>query len=209
MVLFRSYWQAGYEGADHVNRLGVPLSMNETTGHLARAAEDYENLNHIAIATVRESVGWRLADRHGHYDFTAVAKRMLAAREANVQICWTICHYGWPTELSILDDKFVERFARFSGALAQFLKPWYAEAPVYSPVNEISFTSWALSVGFIPSSDRSRRESRRATPVNASWCAPRLLRATPSGKPIAGHGSYIAIRLFISRHTRMMRNRSN
>ncbi|WP_313609972.1 NAD(P)-binding protein [Atlantibacter hermannii] len=153
MVLFRSYWQAGYEGADHVNRLGVPLSMNETTGHLARAAEDYENLNHIAIATVRESVGWRLADRHGHYDFTAVAKRMLAAREANVQICWTICHYGWPTELSILDDKFVERFARFSGALAQFLKPWYAEAPVYSPVNEISFTSWALSVGFIPSSE--------------------------------------------------------
>ncbi|WP_312816440.1 FAD-dependent oxidoreductase [Atlantibacter subterraneus] len=170
MVLFSSFWQAGYEGADHINRLGVPLSMNEATGHLERAAEDYGRLKRFDIATVRESVGWRLADRQGQYDFSSVAKRMIAAREHHIQVSWTVCHYGWPTELSILDEDFVPRFAQFCGALARFLKPWYRDAPVYSPVNEISFTSWALSVGFIPSSEPSGEETGHA-------CKRQLVRA--------------------------------
>ncbi len=39
--IFLSYWQAGYEGADHINCVGQPLSMNHATRHDARAYDDY------------------------------------------------------------------------------------------------------------------------------------------------------------------------
>ena len=39
--IFLSYWQAGYEGADHINCVGQPLSMNHATRHGTRAYDDY------------------------------------------------------------------------------------------------------------------------------------------------------------------------
>lgn len=65
---------------------------------------------------------------------------MEAAQRLGIQICWTFCHYGWPEDIDIFSERFVPRFARFCGALAAWL------APVYSPINEISFTSWGLAV---------------------------------------------------------------
>lgn len=150
---FRSYWQAGFEGADHINAQGVALSMNDATGHLARAAEDYAALSPWAMATVRESAGWRITERDGGFNFSHIRTRMLAAKAHNIQICWTLLHYGWPAGLPLLDAAFVPRFARFCGAVARYLAPWYDEPPVYSPINEISFTSWALAVGYFPAGE--------------------------------------------------------
>ena len=152
MAPYASFWQAGFEGADHLNRQGMRLSMIDANGHGAKAGEDYQGLGDFGIRTVRESVGWRLCDRVTGYDFSSVDRRMRAAKRANVQICWTICHYGWPEGTDPFQTDFVPRFARFCAALAAHLAPYYAVAPVYSPVNEISFTSWALSVGYFPSS---------------------------------------------------------
>ena len=53
--IFSSYWQAGYEGSDHVNRANRSLSMNELTRHLHRARNDYSLLEEFEIKTVRES----------------------------------------------------------------------------------------------------------------------------------------------------------
>ena len=150
---FHSFWQAGYEGADHITTQGVALAMNEATGHLTRAAEDYAVLAAYAMKTVRESVGWRLSERNGNPDFQGIEARMRAAKAHDIQICWTLLHYGWPTDLTLLDPAFVPRFADFCGRVARFLAPWYDEAPVYSPINEISFTSWALGVGYFPSGE--------------------------------------------------------
>jgi len=150
MPIFRSFWQAGYEGADFVTRQGNALSMNNLTGHDERHSEDYRALADFNISTVRESTGWRLIDKSDGYDFSSVTARMISAKENGIQICWTICHYGWPTDIDFFSQTFIDRFAQLCGALATFLKPWYDEPPVYSPVNEISFTAWGIAVGLFP-----------------------------------------------------------
>lgn len=143
---FTSFWQAGYEGADHVNHAGQPQDMNLVTGHLHRARADYGLLARFGIRTVRESIGWRLVERGGQFDFSPLLPRLEAARELGLQSCWTFCHYGWPDDVDIYSDDFVPRFVRFCQASARFLAPWLGEEPVYSPMNELSFTAWGLSV---------------------------------------------------------------
>jgi protoporphyrinogen oxidase/glycosyltransferase involved in cell wall biosynthesis len=143
---FATFWQAGYEGADHVNHAGQPQDMNLVTGHLQRAREDYALLARFGIRTVRESIGWRLVERDGQFDFSPLLPRLEAARELGLQSCWTFCHYGWPEDVDIYSDDFVPRFVRYCQAAARFLAPWLGDEPVYSPMNEISFTAWGLSV---------------------------------------------------------------
>ncbi|MBC7858292.1 MAG: FAD-dependent oxidoreductase [Burkholderiaceae bacterium] len=143
---FLSYWQAGYEGADHVTHSGHALSMNQVTGHLERVREDYALLRQFGILTVRESVGWRLVERDGRFDFSSLEERARLAREMGLQICWTFCHYGWPADIDLFSPQFVQRFARFCRAVTEFLAPFSEPEPIYSPINEISFTSWGLSV---------------------------------------------------------------
>ena len=143
---FLSYWQAGYEGADHVNHGGMAQDMNRANGHLQRAREDYGLLQQFGIRTVRESIGWRLVEHDGYFDFSIIEGRARAARELGIQICWTLLHYGWPHDLDVYGGQFVPRFARYCRAVAQFLAPYGGPAPVFSPVNEISFTSWGMSV---------------------------------------------------------------
>ncbi|MEC5163093.1 FAD-dependent oxidoreductase [Janthinobacterium sp. CG_S6] len=143
---FLSYWQAGFEGADHVTHAGRALSMNQASGHLARVREDYAQLAQFRIRTVRESVGWRLVERDGRFDFSSLEERARLAREMGLQICWTFHHYGWPADVDLFAPQFVERFARFCGAVSAYLAPFSDAAPIYSPINEISFSSWGLSV---------------------------------------------------------------
>jgi protoporphyrinogen oxidase/glycosyltransferase involved in cell wall biosynthesis len=143
---FVSFWQAGYEGADHVNRAGQALSMNDVNGHLDRVREDYAALLPFGIRTVRESAGWRLIERNGQFDFSHVLSRARAAQELGLQICWTFCHYGWPDDVDVYADDFPQRFARYCRALAECLAPFAGPAPVYSPINELSFAAWGLGV---------------------------------------------------------------
>jgi UDP-galactopyranose mutase len=143
---FATFWQAGYEGADHINHGGRELDMNRINGHVQRAREDYAALSQFGIRTVRESIGWRLAERDGEFDFSFLDSRLEAAREFGLQICWTFCHYGWPLDIDVYGPEFVPRFARFCRAAAEYLAPYAGPEPVYSPINEISFTSWGLSV---------------------------------------------------------------
>lgn len=61
--IFQSYWQAGYEGADHINGTGLPLSINNSTQHPKLAYDDYLLLGDFEIGIVRESVDWRAVER--------------------------------------------------------------------------------------------------------------------------------------------------
>jgi UDP-galactopyranose mutase len=142
---FASFWQAGYEGADHVTHAGVPLSLNQATGHYDRVAADYALLARFGMRSVRESVGWRLVEQDGRFDFSSLEARARIAREMGIQICWTFCHYGWPADIDLFAPQFVQRFARLCRALAEYLAPFKVGSAVYSPINEISFFSWGLS----------------------------------------------------------------
>lgn len=174
MTPFASFWQAGYEGADHINPHGTRLAMNLTNAHQTRVKEDYAALKAFDIKSVRESVGWRLTDRDGEYDFSSLISRIEAAQEHDIQICWTLCHYGWPEDLTLFSDDFIPRFAAFCTAVARFLAPYSTQPPVYSPINEISFLSWGLAVGLFPCANLPE-------PDPADACKRQLIKATLAG----------------------------
>src|SRR3954470_14516153 len=82
---FASFWMAGYEGADHINGAGIPLSMNDANRHSEKAYEDYALLSEFGIHTVRESIGWRLVEQNGHFDFSSLLPRVKAAKALGIQ----------------------------------------------------------------------------------------------------------------------------
>src|SRR5689334_11137587 len=120
--VFLSYWQAGYEGADHISHTGQPVCMNDATRHTEKAYEDYLLLKEFGIRTVRESVGWRSVEKNGRFDFSSVAPRAQAARKLGLQVIWTLCHYGWPDDVNVYSPEFVERFYRYCRRTVHFLE---------------------------------------------------------------------------------------
>lgn len=143
--LFRSYWVAGYEGADNINGAGEPLLISDSTQHIQRAQEDYALLRDFGIRTVRENVGWHLVETDGRFDFSTLESRARAAQEMGLQIVWTLCHHGWPSDVDVYSPEFIERFARYCRSVTCYLAPFSDEAPIYSLINEISFTCRAAA----------------------------------------------------------------
>jgi UDP-galactopyranose mutase len=145
--IFRSYWQAGYEGADHINDNGTPLSMNQATQHAQLASKDYLLLREFGIKTVRESVGWRLVEKDGYFDFSSIEARARAARELGLQVIWTLYHYGWPDDVDAFSPDFADRFSQYCRRVVEYLESFSVPGvvSVYAPVNEISFASWAFA----------------------------------------------------------------
>ena len=151
--LCRSFWSGGFEGADHVNVHGEPLDMVAITGHAAQVDADYARLAALGLRTVRESIGWRLAepaDRAGasgaaRYDFGRLRSFADAAARHGLQVLWTLMHYGTPPGLHIMEASFVDRLRDFAAAAARALRRSVGAPSVYTPINEISFLAWAVA----------------------------------------------------------------
>ncbi|WP_332291553.1 glycosyltransferase [Aquincola agrisoli] len=123
-----------------------PLDMAAATGHLARLDEDYAAAARLGLRTVRESIGWRLAEPAPRRYALQRAERMArAARRHGLQVLWTLMHYGTPPDVDLFDDALIDRFAAFAGQAARVLAPLSDDAPVYTPVNEIGFLAWGVS----------------------------------------------------------------
>ncbi|MFO1434603.1 MAG: hypothetical protein U1F76_31735 [Candidatus Competibacteraceae bacterium] len=142
--IFTSFWLAGFEGADHSNSQGLALDMNAITQHRSQARQDYRLLSEFNIRTIRESVGWRLVETNGTFDFSPIASRVQAIRELGLQVNWILCHYGWPGDIDIFSPEFVTRFARYCEAVARYLRSQLDAPRFYTPINEISFLAWAV-----------------------------------------------------------------
>jgi beta-glucosidase/6-phospho-beta-glucosidase/beta-galactosidase len=131
------------------------------------------------IRTVRDGVRWHLIETSpGRYDWSSFLPMLRAARDTGTQVIWDIAHYGWPDDLDIFGPAFVDRFARFAGALARVVREETDEVPFYTPVNEISFWAWAAgeTAYFFPSA-RGRGNELKAILVRASIGAVDAIRA--------------------------------
>lgn len=149
-ALFRSFWLAGFESACHINRQGARLDLVCATQHDLELEADYARVRALGLGTVRESARWHLVDRGRRMDFSTVRPMLEAARRQDVQILWTLCHYGWPEDVSLLSVGFVDRFARYCGAMARLVSDFDDAVPFYTPINEISFFAWAAGeVGYM------------------------------------------------------------
>jgi UDP-galactopyranose mutase len=143
---FRSFWMGGFEGADHHNTDGVALDMVQRHGHLDQLEGDYARAASLGLLTVRESLGWRLCEpAPGVFDFSRPLRMARCARRHGLQILWTLMHYGTPPDLSLHDDRLIDRLAAFAAAAARALGAESDAAPVYTPVNEINFLAWAAA----------------------------------------------------------------
>ncbi len=149
--LFRSFFSGGFECSTHRLRNGRRLDILAATRHDRFAARDYRLLQEHGLLTARDGIRWhRIETRPGVYDWASTLPMLRAARETGMQVIWDLWHYGWPDDLDIFSAAFVDRFARFAGAFTELASEYApASVPYLSPVNEISFFSWAGGDGGI------------------------------------------------------------
>jgi beta-glucosidase/6-phospho-beta-glucosidase/beta-galactosidase len=167
--LFRSFFLGGFECSTHRRRDGKRLDLIHSTRHDELAVSDYRLLQRHGIATARDGLRWHLIEpAPGRYDFSSAIGMLQAARDARMQVIWDLWHYGWPDDIDIFSSAFVDRFTAFAAEAAKHISE-YDETPLISPINEISFFSWAGGEGgiFNPFAqhrgDEMKRQLVRAT----------------------------------------------
>jgi len=176
--LFNSFLMAGYECSAHRRQDGRRLDMLAVTGHAKWADKDYQQLGTLGIKCARDGLRWHLIESQpGRYDWSSFLPMLHAARAHNIQVIWDLCHYGYPDGLDIWRPEFVERFARFAAAAARLMKNEGLDAPIYSPINEISFWSWAGGqVGYFNPGLHGRGQELKHQLVRASIAAIEAVR---------------------------------
>ncbi len=148
--LFKSFLMGGFESASHINGSLQRLDMIAATQHDIQVKSDYAMLREHGIQTVRDGIRWPLIERDGQFDFASLKPMVDTARDQGTQVIWTLCHYGWPDDLDVFSPEFVTRFADYCSHVARFIKERTETIPFYTPINEISFLSWAAGeVGYI------------------------------------------------------------
>lgn len=143
---FNGFWMGGFEGADHVNGAGVPLDMVAASGHVDRLDEDHRRAARAGLRCIRESIGWRLAETpNGRIDLSRAMQIAASAERHGLQVLWTLMHYGVPDGVCLHDDALIDRFVRFAVEVAAVIGLRSTHAPIYTPINEISFVAWAAT----------------------------------------------------------------
>jgi len=148
---FQSFFMGGFECSTHRNLSRTRLDMVSSTKHDCYVLKDYQRLNSIGIKTVREGIRWHLIERRQDlYNFSSVLKIIKAANKTQTQVLWDLIHYGWPDHIDIFKPDFIRRFKRFTKAFINFLVNETDQLPFITPINEISYVSWACGeVGYM------------------------------------------------------------
>jgi len=177
--LFRSDFMGGFECSTHVRSDGRRLDLVASTRHDRFARQDYERLARSGILAARDGVRWHLIDRGTRrYDWSPVLPLIAGARRAGVEVSWDLLHFGWPDRLDPFTEEFIERFAAYAHAFAVL---WGRESDsrlIVTPVNEISFLSFAGGEkGFFNPFARRRGDELKEQLVRASIAACREIRS--------------------------------
>jgi len=144
--LFRTFFMGGFECSTQRLPPGRRLDMIAATAHDRHALADYLRLRGQGLRAARDGLRWHLIERRpGRYEFASALPLVRAARATGVQVVWDLCHYGWPDDLDVFAPSFVRRFASFARAFARMLAGETDTVSFVSPVNEISFFSWAAA----------------------------------------------------------------
>lgn len=185
MELFRSFWQAGFESACHINRDGARIDMVASTQHDRQLRADYERLAAMGIQVAREGIRWPLVDRAGRFDFASLLAVLDAARHTGTQVLWTLFHYGAPDGLDLFSPRLPDRFARYCREAAHVIRNESDDVAWFSPVNEISFLSWAAGEsGYIHPFGRYRGGELKRNLVRAAIAGIEAIWSVDSGSRI-------------------------
>ena len=176
--LFKSFFLGGFECSTHRRRDGRRLDLIAGTRHDQYASNDYAALAHHAIHSVRDGMRWHLIETaKGRYDWSSVLPMIRAAKAQCTEVIWDLCHYGWPDDIDIFKAEFVERFAAYAAAATRLLRDEGVEAPLITPLNEISFWAWAGgSVAHFNPTVRRRGDELKCQLVRAAIAAMEAIR---------------------------------
>ena len=171
-TLFPSFWIAGFESATHITDCSERLDMLAATQHDRMVDEDYARLVPLGFRTVRDTMRWHLIEgRRGRFDFSSVDPFIEAADRNGILVVWDLLHYGTPCGVELFSPDFPARFASFAEAAARYLKRRSRGSIWFTPVNELSFFSWAAGeVGWFYPFGRSRGYELKQRLVRA-WLA--------------------------------------
>ena len=174
---FRSFIFGGFESSTHRRRDGRRLDLIHSTRHDEFARSDYELLQRNGMFTARDGLRWHLIEQSpGNLDFSSAIPMFRAARDSGMQVIWDLWHYGWPDHLDIFSTNFIEHFTAFARETATHLSD-YCERPFVSPINEISFFSWAGGeAGFFNPFAHHRGDELKRQLVRASIHAIQAMR---------------------------------
>lgn len=141
--IFPTFFLSGFECSNFLwGEQRVRRNLVAETGHDRHVAEDYRILSRLGIAVAREGIPWPLVDRGGVLDFALVDPYIEAMNASKITPIWDLCHYGYPDDLDPFSDAFVERFARYCRAAAEYVLPRVRGPHFFTPINEITFFSF-------------------------------------------------------------------
>jgi beta-glucosidase/6-phospho-beta-glucosidase/beta-galactosidase len=159
--IFPTFFLSGFECSTFLwGKDGVRRNLVAETGHDRHAAADYQQLGRLGIAVAREGIPWPSVDRDGNYDFSCVDPYIEAMNASKIIPIWDLCHYGYPDDLDPFSDAFVERFARYCRAAAEYVVPKVRGPHFFTPINEITFFSFCAGEWGWAAPYHCRREDR-------------------------------------------------
>jgi beta-glucosidase/6-phospho-beta-glucosidase/beta-galactosidase len=123
---------------------GRRLDLLESTRHAELARADYERLRSMGMTACRDGLSWaQVESRPGAFDFARAGSMLAAAEQTGVQVIWDLVHFGWPDDVDVFAPSFPGRVARYAKAFARFFRESTDQRAWITPINEISFLSWA------------------------------------------------------------------
>ena len=142
-VPLTSFWMAGFDGADHINSSGVALSMTELTQHDSHVDDDYRRLADLKFAPFAKARAGAPSSETG---VTISHRCRRASRGQRGSVC------------NAMDAAFFRLAGRRRSIVCPLRGPLCAlceggcgiscglcaRRPIYTPINEISFISWAI-----------------------------------------------------------------
>jgi beta-glucosidase/6-phospho-beta-glucosidase/beta-galactosidase len=176
---FKSFLMGGFECSTHRYASdGRRLDLVESTRHGEFAEKDYQRLIDLGMRTCRDGLRWHLIEKKPFtYDFSSLKHQARAARKTGMQVIWDYFHYGYPDDLDIYSEHFIERFAAFSAAATNFLMNEVGPELRVCPVNEISFFSWiAAERGIFHPGSRRRGDELKKHLVKAFIASAKEIR---------------------------------
>src|SRR5690348_2370924 len=121
-MTFGSFLMGGFECSTHRDNTGRRLDLIASTRHDEFAQRDYSRLMDLGLRSCRDGIRWHLIEREPYrYDFSSLENQIEAAKRTGIHITWDYFHYGFPDDLDIFSDAFIERFTAFSIAVTEFL----------------------------------------------------------------------------------------
>jgi hypothetical protein len=142
--LFDGFFLGGFECSCHLLEDGRRLDLTAATRHDELADQDYARARTAGLAACRDGVSWvRTEPAPGQHDFRSVLPLVRAAHSHGVQVIWDLMHFGWPDDVDVFAPGFPARLARHARAFATWVAGETDRPVMITPVNEISFLSWA------------------------------------------------------------------